>query len=280
MTSTPRTWFITGTSSGFGRQLTEQLLARGDRVFATLRRRGALDDLAAAHGDRLHVAELDVTDGAAIRRVVDQAFAALGRIDVVVNNAGYGLFGAAEELSDEQIRHQIDTNVVGSIQVTRAALPHLRAQGGGRILQLSSMGGQMAYPGLSLYHTTKWAIEGFFESVAQEVAPFGIEVTLVEPGSASTNFGSDSLVSAPAIAAYDRTPVGDFRRVRMSGAFPRPGDPAKMARAMIASVDRTPAPKRLTLGSDAYTKMHEALTQRLAALEAQKDIAFSTDFAD
>lgn len=277
MAATPRTWFITGTSSGFGRQLTEQLLARGERVFATLRRIDALDDLKAAHGDRLHVAALDVTDTAAVRRVVDQAFAALGRIDVVVNNAGYGLFGAAEELGDDQIRHQIDTNVVGSIQVTRAALPHLRAQGGGRILQLSSMGGQVAYPALSLYHTTKWAIEGFFESVMQEVAPFGIEVTLVEPGAALTKFGSDSMAHAPALAAYDATPVGDFRRARISGAFPRLGDAAKMAAAMIASVDVRPAPKRLTLGSDAYAKMHEALSQRLAALEAQKDLAFSTD---
>ena len=272
-----RTWFITGTSSGFGRALAEQLLARGDRVFATLRKLDALDDLKSRHGDRLQVAALDVTDVAAVRRVVDQAFAAMGRIDVVVNNAGYGLFGAAEELSDAQIRRQIDTNVIGSMAVVRAALPHLRAQGGGRILQLSSMGGQMAFPALGLYHATKWAIEGFFESLAPEVAPFGIETTLVEPGAARTNFGGDSLAHADPLAIYDQTPVGEFRRMRLAGAFPRLGDPAKMARAMIDSVDQQPAPKRLLLGSDAYRQVRDALLARLAALEAQKDLAFSTD---
>jgi len=274
---TSRNWFITGTSSGFGRHLVEQLLARGDGVFATLRRPGALAELEAAHGPRLRVATLDVTDAPAVRRVVDEAFAAFGRIDVVVSNAGYGLFGALEELTDEQIRGQLDTNVLGSLAVMRAALPHLRAQDGGRVLQLSSMGGQMAFPGFSLYHASKWAVEGVVEAAAQEVASFGIEFTLVEPGAASTNFGSGSLVSAAALPVYEDTAVGEFRRLRMSGAFPRPGDPAKMARAMIASVDIAPAPRRLALGSDAWSRMREALTARLAALEAQKDLAFSTD---
>lgn len=136
------TWSITGTSSGFGRKLTERLLARGDRVVATVRKPAALDDLKARHGDRLSIAILDVTDRTAVRRVVDEAFTAMGRINVVANNAGYGLFGAVEEVTDEQIRHQIDTNILGSIAVIRAVLPHLRAQGGGRILQLSSAGGQ------------------------------------------------------------------------------------------------------------------------------------------
>jgi NADP-dependent 3-hydroxy acid dehydrogenase YdfG len=150
----PRTWFITGTSTGFGRIMTEQLLNRGDRVYATLRKPEMLDDLRGRYGEMLIVEALDVTDTSAIRRVVDQAFNYLGRIDVVVSNAGYALFGAAEEVTDAQIRRQIDTNVVGSIQLVRAALPHLRAQGKGRILQLSSMGGQIALPGLSLYHPT------------------------------------------------------------------------------------------------------------------------------
>ncbi|MGH6894728.1 MAG: SDR family oxidoreductase [Dongiaceae bacterium] len=272
-----KTWFITGTSSGFGRVLTERLLERGDRVAATLRKPGALDDLKARNVDRLWIEALDVTDTASVRRVVDKAFAELGRIDVIANNAGYGLSGAAEEVSDEQIRHQIDTNVIGSIQVARAALPHLRAQGGGRILQLSSMGGQIAFPGLSLYHTTKWAVEGFFESVAQEIAAFNIQVTLVEPGSARTNFGG-GMVRAPALDAYANTPVGELRRAVAAGAFPTPGDPEKMALAMIASVDRNPAPKRLALGSDAYRMIRAALTERLAVLEHQKDIALSTDF--
>ncbi len=271
-----QTWFITGTSAGFGRLLTEQLLRRGDRVAATLRKVSALDDLQAQYGDCLWVAPLDVTDTAAIRRVVGAAFAELGRIDVVVNNAAYALFGAAEEVCDEQIAQQIQTNLTGSIQVIRAALPHLRAQGGGRILQVSSEGGQIAYPDFSLYHATKWGIEGFVEAVAQEVAPFHIEFTIVEPGPAKTNFGA-GLVMAPALAAYAPTPAGDLRRALEANAFPLPGDPAKMVQAMLDSVDRHPAPKRLTLGSGAYTQVRAALVDRLAVLDAQKDLAFSTD---
>ena len=271
-----KTWFITGTSSGFGRVLTEKLLARGDRVAATLRRMDALDDLKAQHGDALWVASLDVTDTAAVRRVVDRAFAELGRIDVVVNNAAYALFGAAEEVSDEQIRHQIDTNVIGSIQVIRAALPHLRAQGGGRILQISSEGGQIAYPNFSLYHTSKWATEGFVEAVAQEVAPFGIAFTIVEPGPARTSFRA-GLVSPPPMAAYDDTPAGEVRRAVATGAFPLTGDPVKMVQAMIDCADRSPAPMRLTLGSGSYARIRSALVERIAALDAQKEIALSTE---
>jgi NAD(P)-dependent dehydrogenase (short-subunit alcohol dehydrogenase family) len=272
----PKTWFITGTSSGFGRILTEQLLDRGDRVAATVRRVDALADLQARYGDRLWVAALDVTDAAAVRRVVDRAFADLGRIDIVVNNAGYGLFGAGEEVSDEQIRQQIDTNLLGSIQVIRAALPHLRAQGGGRVLQLASEGGQIAYPNFSVYHATKWGIEGFVEAVAQEVAPFHIAFTIVEPGPTATGFGA-GLVSPPPMAVYDETPAGEMRRAVANHTLALTGDPDKMARAMIASVDRTPAPRRLTLGSTAYASIRAALVDRLAALDAQKDIALSAD---
>lgn len=276
MDTLPKTWFITGTSSGFGHILTEQLLDRGDRVAATLRRADALADLQARYGDRLWVAALDVTDAAAVRRVVDRAFADLGRIDVVVNNAGYGLFGAGEEVSDEQIRQQIDTNLIGSIQVIRAALPHLRAQGGGRVLQLASEGGQIAYPNFSVYHATKWGIEGFVEAVAQEVAPFHIAFTIVEPGPTATGFGA-GLVSPPPMAVYDETPAGEMRRAVANHTLALTGDPDKMARAMIASVDRTPPPRRLTLGSTAYASIRAALADRLAALDAQKDIALSAD---
>jgi NAD(P)-dependent dehydrogenase (short-subunit alcohol dehydrogenase family) len=271
-----KNWFITGCSSGFGRALTELVLARGDRVAATTRKVGALDDLKAKYGDHIWVVQLDVTDTAAVRRVVDRVFAKMGRMDVVVSNAGYGLFGAAEELSDEQIRLQIDTNLVGSIQVIRAALPHLRAHGGGRILQLSSAGGQITFPNFSVYHTTKWAIEGFIESVAQEVGPFNIEFTIVEPGAARTNFGR-ALNCAPAMAIYENTPAGELRRAIAGAAFHAPGDPLKIAHAMMDSVDRKPAPARLALGSDTYTLVRAALVKRLAALDAQKDIAFSTD---
>jgi len=276
------TWFITGTSSGFGRALVEQLLERGDRVAATARRTETLDDLAARHGSRLWRATLDVTDTAAIREVVARAVTDLGRIDVVVSNAGYGLFGAAEELSDEQIDRQIATNLTGSIQLARAVIPHLRAQGGGRIIQVSSIGGQIAFPAMSLYHATKWAIEGFWESAAAEIAPFGIGVTLVEPGVARTAFGAGSAVVGEAMPEYADGAPGELRR-RFAGELPplpAPGDPVKIAAAIIASADQPQAPKRLTLGSDAYTLATAALRERLAALEAGRDLAYSTDADD
>ena len=271
-----KTWFITGASSGFGRILTEKLLARGDRVAATVRRESSLDDLRVQHGDRLWIAILDVTDADAVRRVIDRAFAELGRIDVVVSNAGYGLFGAAEEVTDAQVRHQIDTNLVGSIAVIRACLSHLRAQGGGRVLQLSSEGGQITYPSFSLYHATKWGIEGFVEAVAKEVAPFGIAFTLVEPGPTGTNFGA-GLVRPEPMAVYENTPVGEVRRALASGSFKVTGDAGKMVAAIIASADGSAPPLRLTLGSIAYGSIRTALADRLAVLESQKAIALSTD---
>ncbi|MBB4128173.1 NAD(P)-dependent dehydrogenase (short-subunit alcohol dehydrogenase family) [Xanthomonas translucens] len=270
-----RTHFITGTSSGFGRLLTEQLLARGDRVAATLRQPAALDDLKAEYGQRLWVAALDVTDDDALRAVVGRAFAELGRIDVVVSNAGYAVFGAAEEASDAQLRRQLDTNLIGSIQLIRAVLPHLRAQGGGRIVQVSSEGGQMAYPGFSLYHASKWGIEGFVEAVAQEVAPFGIEFTLVEPGPAATDFGR-GLDRTDASPAYADTPVHALRRALDEGGFVF-GDARKMVREMLAALEVTPAPRRLLLGAQAYAHVRTALQQRLAELEAQQAIALSTE---
>jgi NAD(P)-dependent dehydrogenase (short-subunit alcohol dehydrogenase family) len=276
-----RTWFITGTSSGFGRELTEQLLVRGDRVAATARRPEVLDGLAARFGDRLWRARLDITDTAETRKVVDRAFAELGRIDVIVSNAGYGLFGAPEELSDEQIDRQIATNLTASIQLARATTPHLRRQGGGRYLQIASIGGQIAFPAMSLYHATKWGIEGFWESSAPELAPFGISVTIVEPGVARTNFGGGAVLGTP-LPEYADGPSGMLRRM-LTGELPplpAPGDPAKIVAAIIASVDQPEAPFRLTLGSDAYEQASIALRGRLDALEAGRELAFSTDADD
>jgi NAD(P)-dependent dehydrogenase (short-subunit alcohol dehydrogenase family) len=271
----PRTWFITGTSSGFGRLMTEKLLARGDRVAATARDTGTQSDLRERYRELLWTAKLDVTDTVEVRDVVGRAFADLGRIDVIVNNAGYGLFGAAEELSDRQILDQITTNLVGPIQVTRAALPHLRAQGGGRVVQLSTYGGQATHPGATLYHASKFGIEGFMESLAKEVAPFDIGVTIVEPGGAATGFRGRTSQLAEPLAAYDNTPAARVRGIRDYAQYV--GDPAKMADAMIASVDRQPAPRRLVLGSDSYEFIHDALTERLAEIEAQEQVAGATD---
>lgn len=197
----------------------------------------------------------------------------------MVSNAGYALFGAAEELSDEAITRQIDTNLLGSIQLIRAAIPYLREQKGGRLIQLSPMGGQIAYPGSSLYHATKWGIEGFLESVMTEVAPFGIDATIVEPGAARTRFGQSIDISQP-IDAYADGPVGAMRpfvETPIGVTAQAPGDPAKMAAAIIESASTSPAPARLVLGTDSYEEMRAALNTRLAQLEASKTIAFSTN---
>jgi NAD(P)-dependent dehydrogenase (short-subunit alcohol dehydrogenase family) len=268
------TWFITGSSSGFGRLLTERLLGRGDRVAATARRPGALDDLREQAGDRLWTAPLDVTDAGQARQVMAAAFAALGPIDVIVSNAGYGVLASVEEASDEQIRQVIDTNLLGSINVIRAALPHLRAQGHGRILQVSAAGGQAAYPYFGFYIAAKWGIEGFCETAAREVAPLGIGLTIVEPGATPTGFGR-AVDTAPAMPEYDATPAGEVRRALADGAFTFPNDPEKIAAAMIDLVDSGATPLRRTLGSDAYDDVHAALSARLAELEQQRDLAFS-----
>ncbi|MEV0069210.1 SDR family oxidoreductase [Amycolatopsis sp. NPDC050768] len=274
MDTTPnsKTWFVTGASRGMGRELVEQVLARGDRVAATLRRPEQLDDLAARHGERLWVRALDVTDTARLRAVVDEAFAALGRIDVVVSNAGYGVFAAAEDLTDAQIDRMIATNLTGSIQLARAVVPHLRAQGGGRLLQLSSMGGHLAFPAFSLYHTTKWGIEGFFEALAEEVAPFGIDTTLIEPGMVRTGF----------FDAADRVPVSAPYRGGPADQEPIPvsemtnSQENTIAAVVRAAVSANP-PRRLVLGSDAWQLMTTALRQRLADVESQRADAATAD---
>ncbi|TYP90519.1 SDR family oxidoreductase [Blastococcus xanthinilyticus] len=268
-----KTWFITGASRGFGRELTEQLLARGDRVAATLRRPDQLADLARTYGERLWVGALDVTDTAQLRTVVDAAFADLGRVDIVVSNAGYGVFGAAEELTDEQIDRQVATNLTASIQLARAALPHLRAQRSGLLMQVSSMGAHIGFPSFSLYHATKWGIEGFYEALAGEVEPFGIRTTLVEPGMIRTSF-YDAAERTPVHPAYADHP-GMAR-----GTIPvdtMPGDQAKVVAVMIVAADADAPPRRLLLGSDAYRMVSAALSDRLAGYEAQRQTTFSTD---
>ncbi|WP_130835653.1 SDR family oxidoreductase [[Erwinia] mediterraneensis] len=271
-----KSWLITGASAGLGRLLSEKLLARGDRVFATVRKAGVLDELQRQYGSRLSVFTLDLTDTDGLRTAVAQAFARTERIDVVVSNAGYGLFGAAEELNDAQIARQIATNLTGSIQLIRAVIPWLRQQGGGRIMQLSSEGGQTAYPNFSLYHATKWGIEGFIESVAQEVADFGIDFILVEPGPTGTQFASN-LDYAPALASYEHNASGAMRRALESGSFEIKGDIDKTVETMMAFAGQAHPPLRLPLGSIAYTRIHQALSARLAALEQLRAIACAAD---
>jgi NAD(P)-dependent dehydrogenase (short-subunit alcohol dehydrogenase family) len=193
---------------------------------------------------------------------------------VVVNNAGYGVFASVEEATDEQIRRVIDTNLVGSIQVVRAALPHLRAQGHGRILQVSTAGGQTTYPNFSYYHASKWGIEGFCETVAREIAPFGIGLTIVEPGAMPTGFGA-SLETAPVMAAYENTPAGEVRRAIAGGSFALPTDPQKVTTAMIDLVDSGAAPLRLPLGPDTFDDVRASLVARLAEHDAHREVALA-----
>lgn len=269
---TSKTWFITGTSTGLGRALTEQALARGDRVVATLRNPAALDGPANTYGDRLRRVVLDVSRPAQVRKAVDDAFAALGRIDVVVSNAGYSLVGAAEEPTDEQVARQLDTNVLGSMTVARAALPHLRAQGGGHLIQFSSIGGQAAFPFVGIYNATKWAMEGFYESLAQEVSGLGIATTLVEPGGFRTDAHTRSADAGTALPVYAEL------RERTLRDFSEPiGEPAALATAVLAAADAAEPPRRLVLGSDAYDAIRRSLTARLREVEQQKDSAAVTD---
>lgn len=270
-----RTWFVTGASRGMGRELVEQLLARGDRVAATLRRPAQLDDLVARYGERLWVRALDVTDTARLRAVVDEAFAAHGRIDVVVSNAGYGVFGTAEDLTDTQVDQMIATNLTGSIQLARAVVPRLRAQGGGRLMQMSSMGGQLAFPAFSLYHVTKWGIEGFFEALAAEVAPFGVHTTLIEPGIVRTGF-FDAAARVEVSAPYrggpaDREPIPESEMT---------DSPRRTVAAIVRAAEAPNPPRRLVLGSDAWQLLTGALRDRLAEVESQRDNAATADFPD
>jgi NAD(P)-dependent dehydrogenase (short-subunit alcohol dehydrogenase family) len=269
-----RTWFITGVSSGFGRELTRQLLERGDRVVGTVRDTVKVADLREQYPATFRAELLDVTNTAAIRTVIERSFAQLGRIDVIISNAGYGLFGAAEELSDAQVEHIVATNLLGPIQLIRAVLPHLRAQGGGRVIQISSYGGQVAFPGISMYHATKWGIEGFVESVAS----FGIGMTLVEPGGARTEFRYGSAQVAELMPIYDETPAHSFVRLLDPKNGLAPGDPARMAARIIESVDVEPAPLRMVLGSQALESTLTTLRKRLATFEAQTALAASMDF--
>ncbi|RRR70057.1 SDR family oxidoreductase [Streptomyces sp. RP5T] len=264
-----KTWFITGASRGFGRIWAEAALSRGDRVAATARRPESLKPLADTYGDSVLPLTLDVTDRAAAFAAVRRAADTFGRLDVVVNNAGYGLFGMVEETTEEQARTQLETNVFGPLWVTQAALPVLRAQGAGHILQVSSLGGLAAFPSLGLYNASKWALEGMSEALAQEVGPLGIRVTIVEPGPYGTDWSGSSAVHTEPINAYD--PV---RAARRAGASARaPQDPAATAEVVLELVDTDEPPLRLFLGTYPYPVVEAAYRQRLDTWDAWRGLA-------
>lgn len=240
-----KTWFITGTSRGFGREWALAALERGDSVAATARDVASLDSLVAAHGDAVLPISLDVTDRGAAFAAVARAHEHFGRLDVVVNNAGYGQFGMVEELSEEEARAQIETNLFGALWVTQAALPFLRAQGSGHILQVSSIGGITAFPTVGMYHASKWALEGLSQSLAREVAGFGIKVTLIEPGGYSTDWGGSSARHAEKLPAYDALREQIAKR---RGTLGTPGDPVATRAAVLTLVDSDEPPLRVFFG--------------------------------
>ncbi|GAB4097522.1 SDR family oxidoreductase [Brachybacterium horti] len=264
-------WFVTGASRGFGRQWTEAALGRGDSVVATARDTSRLEDLVAEHGDRVLALPLDVTDRAAVFDTVAAAHAHFGHLDVIVNNAGYGLFGTVEELSEADLRGAMETNLFGAVWVTQAVLPYLREQGSGHILQVSSIGGITAYPNVGGYNASKWALEGISQALAGEVAPFGISVTLIEPDSFATGFGATAHFADPH-PAYDplRAALGgdDFREGLKGG-----GDPDSSAKAMLELVDLDEPPLRQFFGSQPLNTATTDYESRLATWQAGQDRA-------
>lgn len=268
---TSKVWFITGTSRGFGREWSIAALDRGDRVAATARNTDSLQDLRERYGDAVLALPLDVTDRAAVIAAVDQTHAHFGRLDVIVNNAGYGLFGMVEEVSEAEARAQIDTNVFGALWVTQAALPYLREQGSGHIIQVSSIGGISAFMNTGLYHASKWALEGFSQSLAQEVAPFGIHVTLIEPGGFSTDWGGSSAIHATALPAYDgvKELAAASRRSRLSS----PGDPVASRGAILKIVDAAEPPLRVFFGEAPLGIMKADYADRIATWEKWNSVS-------
>jgi NAD(P)-dependent dehydrogenase (short-subunit alcohol dehydrogenase family) len=259
-----KVWFITGCSKGFGRIWAEAALERGDKVAATARDASTLKPLTERYGDDNVLAlELDVQDMDADFAAVQQAHEKFGRLDVVVNNAGYGLFGTIEEVSAEQARDQIETNVFGALWVTKAALPILREQGSGHIVQVSSIGGVTAFPGIGLYHASKWALEGFSQSLSQEVADLGIHVTLVEPQGYSTDWSGPSAKQAEQLSAYDS--VREKNAARRGSS--KPGDPDASGPAILKLVDAEKPPLRCFFGADAFGMVRPDYESRIASWE-------------
>lgn len=269
----PKVWFITGASRGFGREWTAAALERGDQVAATARDTSSLDDLVTRYGDAILPLQLDVTDRAADVAAVGQAHERFGRLDVVINNAGYGHFGMVEELTEAELRAQLETNLFGAVWVTQAALPYLRAQGSGHIVQVSSIGGISAFPGIGAYHASKWALEGISQSLAQEVAAFGIHVTLVEPGGFSTDWAGPSAKHSDEHTAY--AAAREASRNRSTAA--ERGNPKASSAALLKVVDADEPPLRVFFGKAPLGIATKDYESRLAlwnewqavALEAQ-----------
>ena len=266
-----KVWFITGTSRGFGREWAIAALDRGDQVVATARSTDSLSDLVEQYGDAVLPLELDVTDKQAVGEAVQQAVERFGRIDVAINNAGYGHFGMVEEVSEDELRAQIETNLFGAVWVTQAVLPTMREQGSGHIIQVSSIGGISAFPNVGAYHASKWALEGISQSLAQEVADFGITVTLVEPGGFSTDWAGSSATHSDAIPAYDEFKKrSEEQRASRNG---QPGDPEATRGPILEVVDAAEPPLRIFFGSGPLAIAEKDYEGRLATWRQWQPVA-------
>ena len=272
-------WFITGSSRGLGRSLTEAVLASGAKVAATARNPQQLDDLKQKYGAQILPLKLDVTNNDQIHAAVDQTVKTFGRIDVLVNNAGFGITGAAEGYTEEQVRSQLETNLYAPIAITRAVLPVMRKQRSGYILQISSIGGRVGNAGLSIYQAAKFGLGGFTEALAKEVTPLGIHVVSVEPGGFRTDWAGDSMTYAPEIEGYEQT-VGFVIKFLKGSNFQPVGDPAKAAKVIIDLVEDPEPPIHLVLGSEAAALLEKANEARKAEFEKWLPVTRSTDHDD
>lgn len=270
-------WFITGSSRGLGRSVAEEALAAGHKVVATARRTGALDDLAARYGDRLLTVPLDVTDPSQAEAAVAAAVDAFGRIDVVVNNAGYADLAPVEEVTLEAFRGQIDAVFLGTVHVTKAALPVFRRQGSGYFIQVTSIGGRANAPGLAAYQSAKFAVEGFSGVLKQEVSPLGIRVTLAEPGGMRTDWAGSSMEIPPFDPAYEPT-VGGLAGHLRENTGKEPIDPAKVARVFLDLADDPEPPLHLVLGKDAVDHVADAMRALIAEDRKWAEVGRSVDF--
>src|SRR6267143_1852020 len=273
-----KVWFVTGSASGLGRSIAEAVLAAGDRLVATARDPRRLEDLVKKYGDQIRTASLDVADEDAAHAALQVAMDAFGRLDVVVNNAGYGDVAPFEQLSSERFKAVIDTNFYGVVNVTRAALPIMRKQKSGCILQISSVGGRLALPGSSAYHAAKWAVGGFTESLAQEVAPFGVKVCALEPGGMRTNWGTRAHQDLPELLPDYEPSVGSVVNALKSYWGQEISDPVKVAQVILRLAASDDLPAHLLLGSDAAKNAGDAEATRAADAERWRDISVSTDF--
>jgi NAD(P)-dependent dehydrogenase (short-subunit alcohol dehydrogenase family) len=272
-----KVWFVTGSSRGLGRKIVEAALNAGDKVVATARKPEQLKDLTEAYRDRVLALALDVTDSADVAKAVEQGRKTFGRYDIVVNNAGYGDTAAIEDTTIESFEKQIATNFLGVVYVTKAVLPILREQGSGHIFQISSLGGRIGAVGLGAYQSAKWAVGGFSTVLAQEVAPLGIRVTVLEPGGMKTDWAGSSMTIPPVSAPYEQT-VGGFAKMLRDHSGSEPTDPAKVAQVVLRLSDRDDAPVRLLLGTDAV--QYAAAAAKALADSDQKwhDLSVSVAF--